>query len=185
MSVIEAAVAPVKDVRQTVAALARLLNKDRLGTGPLAQLRRMDPLGTPPPVFWGLLFQEMGTGILPARVERAWAVIIQAMAMMAPDGHRAKLPPGRVLAENGYPEGRFVRLLRAEGDGLAAELRTLARWSSSKALSFDWADLAELILARYGHDPDRAERQALHVARPYFLAAGKHAGPDAAVGEEA
>ncbi len=177
----------VRTTAQTVAALARHMTKERQGTGGMAQLRRMDPLGIPPPVFWKLLADEFGTDPLPQAREQAWAVIIQAMAMMAPDGHRPKLRPGQVLADAGYPEGRFIRLLRADGEGLATEIRTLARWSASKALAFDWADLADLVLARASRNPDWAERQAIRLARSYFTAAGKKPGADTPVasGEEA
>ncbi|MFD1625181.1 type I-E CRISPR-associated protein Cse2/CasB [Azospirillum griseum] len=172
-------------VREAVNALAATLTKDRLGTGPMAQLRRMDPLGVPSPVFWTLLADRFGTDPLPEHQERAWAIIIQAMAVMAPDAHRIGRPPGRVLAEQGYPEGRFLRLLRAEGEGLAVEVRTLARWSAAKALAFDWADLALFVLARSGRDPDWAERQAIQLARPYFLNAGKKADTPDSGGDEA
>lgn len=187
---------PARTIAQTVGALAGKLTKERQGTGGMAQLRRMDPLGIPPPIFWKLLTDEFGAEPLPDNQEQAWAIIIQSMAMMAPSspssslpagGHRPKVPPGRVLADEGYPEGRFIRLLRAEGEGLATEIRTLARWSAAKALAFDWADLAALVLARASRNPDWAEAQAIRLARPYFLAAGKKPGADTPVasGEEA
>lgn len=186
MSIAEAEAKPARTIGQNVGALARQMTRERLGTGGLAQLRRMDPLGMPPPIFWKLLTDEFGAEPLPDNQEQAWAIIIQAMAMMAPDPHRPKLPPGRVLAEAGYPEGRFVRLLRAEGEGLATELRTLARWSVSKALAFDWADLAALVLARASRNPDWAEAQAIRLARPYFLAGGRAGATDTiSAGEEA
>lgn len=182
--------------RQSVAALAWKLTRERQGTGGMAQLRRMDPLGVPPPIFWKLLAEEFGTDPLPQKREQAWAIIIQAMAVMAPSGpggslppggHRPKSPPGQVLFDAGYPETRFIRLLRAEGEGLATEIRTLARWSASKALAFDWAELAELVLARASRNPDWAERQAIRLARSYFTAAGKKPAADTPVasGEEA
>ncbi|MDG5497353.1 type I-E CRISPR-associated protein Cse2/CasB [Niveispirillum sp. BGYR6] len=187
MSMAETETKPARTIGQIVGALAGKMTKDRQGTGGMAQLRRMDPLGIPPPIFWKLLTDEFGAEPLPNNQETAWAIIIQSMAMMAPDGHRPKVPPGRVLADEGYPEGRFIRLLRAEGEGLATEIRTLARWSASKALAFDWADLAALVLARASRNPDWAEAQAIRLARPYFLAAGKKPGADTPVasGEEA
>lgn len=197
MSMAETEAKPARTIGQTVGALAGKLTKDRQGTGGMAQLRRMDPLGVLPIAFWELLAaKEFEDDPIPESQERSWAIIIQAMAMMAPSssssslpagGHRPKLPPGRVLAEQGYPETRFIRLLRAEGEGLATEIRTLARWSASKALAFDWADLASLVLARASRNPDWAEAQAIRLARPYFLAAGKKPGADTPVasGEEA
>ncbi|MDR3518480.1 MAG: type I-E CRISPR-associated protein Cse2/CasB [Azospirillaceae bacterium] len=151
-----------------VFALSQVLRKERLGTGPLAQLRRMDPLGVPPPAFWPLFFEVVDPEAKGESTERAWAIIVQAMAMMGPEAHQGGRRAGRALADSGYPEGRFVRLLRGSGEALATEVRTLSRWCLAKGLGFDWTDLAALILARQAGDPERADRAVLRLARSYF-----------------
>lgn len=164
-------------IRQAVGELSRNLTVDRLGSGPLAEIRRMDTDAMPPPAFWGLLFKLVGDRNVSAAEERGWAMLMQAMALQVPRCHRTGpgTHPGRILADSGYPESRFVRLLRAEGAGLAQELRTLARWTAGKALVFDWTPLAEFILARAQSREGEADHAARALARHYFRSAARAA----------
>lgn len=103
--------------------------------------------------------------------EKAWATVVAGMATMAPGAHARGAAPGAVLAATGYAEPRFVRLLRAEGDTLAAEVRTVCLWFRNKGRAIDWLEFGRFVLARSGArfperlDPDDA---AHHIARRYF-----------------
>src|SRR3546814_12823752 len=59
----DGAASPRDALNRTVAVISSQLDPDRIGTGPLAELRRMEPLsGELPPAFWRPLF----TAVPPA-----------------------------------------------------------------------------------------------------------------------
>jgi hypothetical protein len=168
---------------EVIRRLARRLNPDTLGSGPLAELRRMDPERTPPPAFWALMADVHPDR--PERVDVAWAVIVQAMAEMAPDPHAPDAAPGLVLAETGYAEGRFVRLLRADAAAVPSEARTLARWCRVKARPINWIAFGRFVLDRMSGRDDAAEKTARRIARQYFGALSRAARSDTAAAQEA
>ena len=174
---------PADPVTKAVDSLIHALTPERLGTGPLAELRRMEPAtGLLPPAFWKLLIEHVpddlrqGTEAEQAEAERAWAVIIHGMALMAPEPHRSGTSAGTVLAETGYSEPRFVRLLRAEGEGFAKEVQTACRWLATKAERINWRKFTFFLLSRlhprFSSDDNR-KNQTHHLARAYFSAPAK------------
>jgi CRISPR type I-E-associated protein CasB/Cse2 len=168
---------------KTVVALASALHPNRIGKGSLAELRRMDPTAPVlPPVFWTTLFGQIPEDLhIGDKAERAWAVILQGMAEMAPESHRQKHGVGSALAETKYSEPRFIRLLRADDDALAHEVGTVCRWLSAKAEAVDWVDFAGFIMARLTK-PDRKESESrTHgLSRDYFRALSKQKSEESA-----
>lgn len=157
-----------------------------IGTGPAAELRRMQPTqGVLPPAFWHVLFllpEAVRSGRTEAereRAERSWALIVHGMATLAPKPHETPAWVGQVLSDadkseklrHPYPEQRFVRLLRAEGPDFAHEVGLVCRWLRSRGRPVDWIDFARFILARRSDDAERAERQIHRMARNYFATA--------------
>src|SRR3546814_18572629 len=76
----DGAASPRDALNRTVAVISSQLDPDRIGTGPLAELRRMEPLsGVLPPAFWRLLFTAVppdwqGESVMH---ERGWALLIK------------------------------------------------------------------------------------------------------------
>ena len=164
-----------------VLSLVHNLERDRLGTGPLAALRRMEPAGALPPAFWQVLIKHVPEDLRDGpQAERAWAAVVNGIALMAPRSNQQNTKPGAALAATGYSEPRFVRLLRAEGTGAAAELRTACRWLSTKAQPVDWVLFARFILSRlhpWFQGEENQDRQTNSLARAYFAAQAKSAAP--------
>ena len=164
--------AETKTLGQVIAALSRQLNAERIGAGRLAELRRItgDNL---PPAFWKQYLVGVPVewrepdGYVSAPVDRAWAALVRAMAEMAPNPHSFDQQFGAVLASTGYSEDRFVRLLRAEGEDLARELRVAGAWLAREGVKANWEQPAHLMLRHLGlkvHHRDAGHR----MARDYF-----------------
>lgn len=142
-----------------------------LPPGDNAELRRLDAQNPLCPAFFKLMvsiveqnFDLPENG--PARdvIERRWAAVFQAAAILA-GLHDPKRPLGEALISSGYSELRFVRLLRARGNGIFTEMRTAARFLSAKSERCDVNDLARLVLMT---DSDKAESARLSIARSYY-----------------
>lgn len=163
-----------RSLGQVIAALSRQLHADRIGTGTLAELRRMTG-GSLPPAFWKLYLQDMvplawrePRGRIDARVDRAWAGLMRAMVEMAPHPHSHRLPFGEALADTRYSEDRFVRLLRAEDDELARELRVAGAWLARAGIeAANWEQPAHLLLRGLGLNV-RNQISSHQMARDYF-----------------
>ena len=166
-----------RSLGQVVATLSRQLNAERIGTGALAELRRItgDDL---PSAFWKRYlmdvpaeWRERGSHV-NARVDQAWAGLIRAMVEMAPNPHSFDQPFGAALADTGYSEDRFVRLLRAEGEDLARELRVAGTWLARAGVKANWEQPAHLLLRHLGLNV--RHRIASHrMARDYFCVAAQ------------
>ena len=163
---------------KVIAALSWHLHADRIGSGALAELRRIgdDDL---PPKFWLLYLTVVPAewrernGKADARHDRAWAVLTRAMVEMGSRPHSFDLSFGTALADTGYSEARFVRLLRAEGKVLARELRVAGGWLARAGVKrVDWTRPASLF--RWGPGMRTLPRVARHqLARDYFSATAK------------
>lgn len=175
--------------RKAIGSLAFHLHPDRIGTGAVAQLRRMDPgAAVLPPVFWHTLFAHVPEALSGrAKAERAWAVVLNGMAHMAPHMPGPQPDLGEALAATGYSEPRFIRLLRAEGNAFIQEVGTACRWLSAKGESVDWAGFADLIRLRLtdatgagtGDIALKAQKLTHRIARSYFRTLSKNASADA------
>ena len=167
-------------IGRVVAAVSRALDAERIGTGRLAELRRM-AWREFPPSFWDFYLGNVPTawrepeGHDDDRIDLAWAALIRAMAEAAPDPHRGAETFGAALAETGYAEARFVRFLRAEEEDLARETRIAAAWLASAGRKANWRQPAELILGRIGRlargtKIRRPDTVTHRLARDYFRA---------------
>jgi CRISPR type I-E-associated protein CasB/Cse2 len=147
--------------------------------GELATLRRED--GALSPAFYKLAARVLEDELAryayePLRVEaeRRWARVVHALAKLGGQ-HRPGAPSfGRALAAAELAEPRFLRLVRAEGDALDAALRAAIAPLAQKAVSFDAADLAALVLSAphptwsfYFDDGEAVRRR---IARDYYRA---------------
>lgn len=163
---------------QVIAALSRKLDPERIGTGALAELRRMTGNDLPP-AFWKRYLEDVPLawreprGRVDARIDRAWAGLMRAMVEMAPHPHSYAQPFGKALAEKDYSEDRFVRLLRAEGDELARELRVAGAWLARAGVKANWEQPAHLLLRNLGLNVKNHISSRHQMARDYFRVAAQ------------
>jgi CRISPR system Cascade subunit CasB len=164
-----------KTIDTAIGRIVRLLAHEReeggLSSGDRADLRRMDPLGPAlPPALWRLLtLPDVETAIAGDRetAERAFAIVVQAIAEAGVSG---TAPVGRALAETGYAEARFVRLLRARGlEDVAFETRQAARWCAVKGAAFQITGFSRFVLDA-ALDRKHADSRGHAIARDYFAA---------------
>ncbi|MEW5421167.1 hypothetical protein [Amorphus sp. 3PC139-8] len=101
-----------------------------LGTGPLAELRRMDVNGVGPPAYWHVAHElKLGNEAADPR----WMQIVKILAILTPKGrrlssdrlHERKRPLGRMLCDGGDPQWRPPQV--EEPDGIISQVR-LARF---------------------------------------------------------
>jgi CRISPR system Cascade subunit CasB len=161
------------EARETVARIAAELAAPGFPRGDLAALRRMEPDAPGrTPVLLRLLARHASDSLEYGADElRRWALVLQGMALMAPEHHRTTLPVGRALFGPGreplYAESRLARLLSARGRAFRAQVPRLARQLKAKDQALDWRELANLILAE-GRDEARAEQARETIARSYY-----------------
>lgn len=168
---------PISRRQARFQALARLrhdLDPDngRLGPGERAELRRIDPLAgaaTASAPFWRFVVNELEPrGLLGEqagdRQLRPYLAIVQAMASL--EGLlRPKARLGAAMAAANVSEARLVRLLRARGDALLRNLRSVVHQLRSQAQAVDPMDLAELILS---DGRPHGETVRSKIARAYY-----------------
>jgi len=161
-----------------VAALAHAMSTEAAGNpfghvfdpGQTAALRRLAPACPTHATFWYGL-EKFVVPMFPERPpiasEPAWALLMHAMALMAPDPHERGAHAGTVLADVGYSELRLERLLRARGVAeLIRPLTEAARFLRAKGRSVDWVRLAPIVTAPA--ESDIAEEARRSIARAYF-----------------
>ncbi|MDE0104388.1 MAG: type I-E CRISPR-associated protein Cse2/CasB [Bryobacterales bacterium] len=158
---------------QVIASLSHRLDPKRSGSAAMAQLRRISQDNLPSQ-FWLVYLSEVPlewrepNGRPDVRHDRSWASLIRAMAEMGPRPHSLNRQFGRALADTGYSEDRFVRLVRASDSTLERELRTASVWlARSGVLRVNWIQPAEL----FSWGPGRKSRSSTvrhRLAREYF-----------------
>lgn len=178
----ESTTAPTRPWGKTAIKLANDLAAEGFRRGDLAQLRRMDPDAPDAAAFWRLTAKYNLLG--NETVERKWALVLHGISLMTrtagadPAGrsaHNPNMPVGRALfhgdspdREKGfYSESRLNRLLTARGSMLRTLLTRLFRMMAAAGVSFDWYQMAELIL-NDGRDEDRADAARRRIARDYY-----------------
>lgn len=144
--------------------------------GDVAALRRIAPEDPAAPAFWKVAAAHLD-GALPRadglerdERERRWAAILSGMATTQ-GLHAPRRRAGEALAEAGYSELRFERLLRASGEPLFQEIRSAAKFLASKAVEFDWTDLAALVLSADGPGAEHVRRG---LARSFYRSLSDH-----------
>lgn len=178
-----AAGAGPKGLGTVIGSISLQLDPERIGTGTLAELRRM-AWGEFPPAYWHFALCNIPEQWRVAqgedrqhKLDQAWAAVLRAMAEGAPNPNQFAHAFGAALAETGYAEPRFVRLLRADGEDLAREVRVAALWLARAGVTANWTDPAGLVLARIGRlrragEAWLPEPEAIvhRLARDYFRA---------------
>lgn len=155
-----------RDPRSLFYKIASAIQHRVLSTGDAAELRRMDPRRLDAPGFWkiaGMYLEQALPGEARARhrKESAWGAIAVALAHIG-DLQIPNERLGRVLAEAGYSEQRFVSLLRSDEERLLDEVPRLARYLAAKNIR---ADLAGAALLLVGANPEQTRR---NLARDYY-----------------
>jgi CRISPR system Cascade subunit CasB len=144
-----------------------------LTTGDVAALRRMDPRRIEAAFFklTSLVLDAQLPGDVRGRedLETRWAAIVIGLAHLG-DLHGTTPRLGVALANSGFSELRFSRLLRADADRLVDELPMVARYLAAKTSPADWTHAADLILSAGRTDEERVRR---NVARDYYGALAK------------
>lgn len=143
-------------------------NEKGLGNGDRAALRRIDPDTPVTPTLWKVLFDldqaEAPDGVDQTTWEQRWATLLMGMAHCA-GLHDYDVPLGQALAEAGWAETRFVRLLEADDETLPVLLRRMAQYLASKQQPANWDDVRRLLFYQSG---ETAEDIRLRIARPYY-----------------
>jgi CRISPR system Cascade subunit CasB len=157
-----------RTLRQVVGRLASAIDRE-LSAGTVASLRRLAPGEAGGAAFWQVVATCLDDQLPPGgeardAAERRWAAVLCGMAITA-GLNRLGRSAGQALAQAGLSEHRFDRLLRSSGDRLHDELRTVARFLSSKGEEVDWTDLARIVLTD-GSSSSEAARRTL--ARAYY-----------------
>jgi CRISPR system Cascade subunit CasB len=141
--------------------------EESLPNGDRAALRRID-LDTPvTPTLWKVLFdlkQDESKGMPQTKWEQRWATLLMGMAHCA-GLHDYDVPLGQALAEAGWAETRFVRLMEADDETLPVLLRRMAQYLASKQQPANWDDVRKLLFYQSG---ETAEGIRLSIARPYY-----------------
>jgi CRISPR type I-E-associated protein CasB/Cse2 len=140
--------------------LARIINRDSFPAGMRATLRRLRPGQVWPMAFWDLALVHIPEGLRHSEAqERQWAVVMQAMALMAPGGQEG-IGLGTALARVGGDtmRHRLMRLVQSRGEGLEDQLRLTARLLASHNQAVDQADFARVLLY-HGETAVRVRRE--------------------------
>lgn len=168
-----------RKLRQThIARIARQIAAVDFGAGALAELRRRDAGAVSTTSAFHRLTAPMNEETWGGDKARRWATVIQAMAIGTKPGEAgANASAGAALAEAGFAESRFARLLAARGDTFRDQIILLARYMNSRQSRFDWADLGELVLVE-GLKEQRAEKLRFRIARDYYRAIESRRGDE-------
>ncbi|AWV88250.1 type I-E CRISPR-associated protein Cse2/CasB [Bradymonas sediminis] len=165
-----------KTLRSVLGAIAAAFERNAQGqrgglsNGDMAELRRISPDKPYTPALWRILLDFVPDGWVAGpdrdQKERQWATLLMAMAICAGQ-HDPYKRLGSALAEAGWSELRFVRLLRARDARLEAEVRRLSQYLSSKGTPANFGDLAQLL---FHQDGELAENRRRQIARSYYRA---------------
>lgn len=156
----------------TVETVNRLIRSDALSTGDQAELRRINPEEPYSPALWKLILDleldDVPGWLSQEQREINWAGLFMGMAMN-PGLHNSSIGLGEALAESGWSELRFVRLLRTRNEPgnphLLESIRRMASFLSSKDQETDWTDVGKLLF--YQTDP-WAESHRRDLSREYY-----------------
>lgn len=157
----------------SLASLIRRIADDLpdAGTGERAELRRLKPDDPGGPAFWRIVVTRLEPDHLPgggpARDDalRRWAVILRAVAEL--DGlHNPGRRFGAALAEAGVSELRLTKLLRASGEPLFDQVRTVTHQLATAATPVDLTGVA-LLVRSDGRPNEQAVRQT--IANDYYM----------------
>jgi CRISPR system Cascade subunit CasB len=156
---------PRQELREIVGKLAFQVASDGFPAGDRAALKRHAPGQPPPMAFYRLWLRHLGTDLPGEHQTQAWALIVWGLCLIGDKAHRADVPLGKALAEQGYSEARLERLLAADEEVQLDLMASAVRFLASKGTGFNWLDAALLLLAR---DPDTREGVNRSIAASYY-----------------
>lgn len=150
--------------------IAFVLSQDGFGTGPLAELRRLDPDGAlVEPALHRLLARYVHSDRLKRREALGdWALIIHCLALAAPGQLGRDVKLGRALQQAGLKEQRFTRLLQATPRDLRDLLPRAIRFLVHRGGRLHGPNLAFLVLS--ARNPKQSERIRQGLASDYYRA---------------
>lgn len=159
-----------QDEAALIGTIVDRLGQPHLGTGPLAELRRMDPArpATAPAALHRLLAYHPDNALRGSGFDR-WALLVHLLALAAPERHRGGASLGAALARAEYSEGRLTRLLETESSALSITLPRLVRFLIAKGEAIPHFELAQFVLWG-GSDRDR-----MRIARDFYRIESKRA----------
>ncbi|TXN17275.1 hypothetical protein FV219_00570 [Methylobacterium sp. WL122] len=199
------------DRNQIVRSIAvQLRNADAFGTGPLAELRRLNPGGSlSEPTFHRLLARhQVPLGKSEAVGIQRWGLVIHVLALAAPkqlsvpsrdrepqeagarsaywrdECRRAERRFGQALFEAGFSERRFVNLLDAVPDDLRIALPRAIRFLVAGGGSLPALAPLGLVLSADG-DRDWSDQIRQRIARGYYQAEFRGGNPQAQTASQA
>ena len=163
-----------KTLRSVLGSIATAFDRNAqdkrggLSNGDMAELRRISPAQPYTAALWKVLLDFVPDNWVAGpdrdQKERQWATLLMAMAVCAGQ-HDPYQRLGSALAQAGWSELRFVRLLRARDERLEGEVRQLAAYLASKGQPANFGDLATLLFQQSG---DTAETHRRQIARSYY-----------------
>lgn len=151
-------------------AIAILGNED-YGTGPLAELRRLDlreAAAPGAPALYRLLARMDPEDTTVRDNPRGWTLLVHLLALAAPDLHVGGDRLGSALFAAGWSENRLTRLLEAQPDELFVQLPRMVRFLVAKGEKLSPFDLARLVLRR------GAEAGRRRIAQDYYRAEARN-----------
>jgi CRISPR type I-E-associated protein CasB/Cse2 len=151
---------------EIVRDLIARLGQENFGTGPLAELRRMDPRAAAPntPTLHRLLARNVPEAWLGGDGLNRWALLIHLLALAAPSPLHNPTDLGDALFTAGYNEGRLTTLLEAQEKDFPVVLPRVVRFLVAKKISPNQYQLARLVLGG-GREADR-----MAIARAFYRA---------------
>lgn len=164
---------PVSPMTEVVNRLVWLIAYNR-SQRDLAALKQMPLEGEQLQAFIDL---QPPLDVWNAEAERRWALIVRSFAELSRGGvpmHRLRVPLGRALSSAGVPEDLLLMLLRSRGRDLSRWTLSVVRRVALHATSFDYVELAELILSDgcFEIEEDglsRHERIRRRIAKHFYL----------------
>lgn len=162
---------------EVIGKIAASMQGDRMSTGDLAALRRVDPQKPYSPALWKVLGRASVQNSFyapprhnPDEREMQWAALLMGMAITS-GLHNPAIPFGKAMADAGWSDLRFERLMRQQGEDLFNAVRQLASYLSSKSAAGNWTQMAQLLFHQEGPQAEKVRRQ---IARDYYGAVFKN-----------
>ncbi len=163
---------------EIVGRMAAALADEHFGTGPLAELRRLDPTGPlNQPALHRLLTRHVPEDWVRGEALRPWTLVIHCLALAAPDLLLGQARLGAALFDAGYKEGRFVNLLDASPTELLDRLPRAVRFLAHKGGRLHGPQMADLVLVRHDQSPAHFDELRRRIAADYFRAEHKAGQP--------
>ncbi len=144
-----------------------------MSNGDLAELRRVNHQSPYSAALWRLMmaledkheevYRQTEQETDEQEAVTRWGVLLMGMAHNV--GLHGGVPLGQALAQAGWSELRFERLMRARDVSLLALIGPMSKFLASKAQPANWDQVAGLLFYQEG---ERARQERHKIARAYF-----------------